>query len=100
MANWVSSEQYPGMQIGQSENGWMTSDIFFEWFTKFCAEYTQRPLLLIYDGHSTHINLHSSTRQGLKILPCSNSVHTTDRLQPLDELPSLVIMKLVSENIT
>lgn len=81
----MSENEYPGTQISVSENGWMTSDIFYSWFENFCHSYTQRPILLIYDGHSTHINLKLIMKAReehvtlLKLPP-----HTTDRLQPLD----------------
>ena len=85
MSNWYTNKVYPGTQIARSENGWMTTDIFFSWFEQFCSSNTQRPLLLIYDGHATHINLklirhaRANSVTLLKLPP-----HTTDRLQPLD----------------
>ena len=54
MSDWQTAERYEGTPFTCTENGWMTSDIVFDWFKKFGISYTQRPLLLIYDGHATH----------------------------------------------
>lgn len=85
MSNWVCDKVYPGTQITVSDNGWMTSDIFYDWFQKFCSSITQRPLLLLYDGHSTHINLKLIQKaREEKVTLMKLPPHTTDRLQPLD----------------
>ena len=43
---------------GLSDSGWMTSDIFENWFTHHFLVHAPagRPLLLLIDGHSTHYN--------------------------------------------
>ena len=72
--------------IAKSKSGWMTSDVFYEWFEKFWGSVTQIPLLLIYDGHSTHIYLRLINKARsedvtlLKLPP-----QTSDKLQPLDK---------------
>ena len=48
---WRGANALPNMYYSVSEIGWMTSDIFFHWFTKFTKEITTCPLLLIFDGH-------------------------------------------------
>ena len=85
MSSWKAQTVYPGTEIAASENGWMTSAIFFNWLQRFCKTITQRPLLLIYDGHSTHliydvIKLAREEMMSIIKLP----PHTTDKLQPLD----------------
>ena len=40
-----------------SKNGWMTTEIFYQWFEKFCEQVEERPLLLIYDGHLSHVSV-------------------------------------------
>ena len=45
------------MFYGVSENGWMTTGVFAEWFNKFVALVTERPLLLIFDRHLTHVSI-------------------------------------------
>lgn len=41
-----------------SDNGWITSNIFFDWFKSF-VEFTkptkEKPVLLLLDGHASHI---------------------------------------------
>ncbi|KAJ8881972.1 hypothetical protein PR048_018460 [Dryococelus australis] len=65
--------------------GWMTTDIFQYFFIKFCEQVTERPLLLILDGHITHfvvstVNIARTENVYILNLPA----HTTDVLQPLD----------------
>lgn len=63
----------------------MTSDVFYDWFEKFCSENTQRPILLIFDGHSSHINLKlimKAREENVTLVKLPP--HTTDKLQPLD----------------
>ena len=63
----------------------MTAQVFYAWFEDFCKKVEQRPLLLVFDGHSSHVtyNVIKKAREEqvhlLKLPP-----HTTDRLQPLD----------------
>jgi hypothetical protein len=41
-----------------SEKGWITRDIFVAWFkNSFLCSVTERPLLLILDGHISHLGL-------------------------------------------
>ena len=47
----------PGTLYGVSENGWMTTEVFEEWFTHFCRFVKERPLLLIFDGHISHVSV-------------------------------------------
>lgn len=84
---WTSQEGYPGTAYAATANGWMESAVFEAWFEKvFLPTVGQkRPILLVYDGHSTHvgINIIEKARAAqitiLKIPP-----HTSDVLQPLD----------------
>ncbi len=82
---WKGTNAYPGTQYAVSEKGWMVSDIFTAWFEKFCERLTQRPLLLVYDGHSTHLTtsiILKARSENITIIKLPP--HTTDRLQPLD----------------
>ena len=56
-STWRGSNALPGTLYGISENGWMTSEVFSEWFHQFCDLVTERPLLLILDGHLTHVSI-------------------------------------------
>ena len=35
----------------------MTTEVFAQWFNKFVALVTERPLLLIFHGHLTHVSV-------------------------------------------
>lgn len=69
-----------------SKKGWMTSEIFQDWFLKFCEVLKQRPLLVILDGHISHLNT-STIRKAMEenIVLLKLPPHTTDLLQPLDK---------------
>ena len=56
-AGWKTTGGYPGIKIAITENGWMNSKTFYDWMVRFCVNVTQRPILLVYDGHSTHLTL-------------------------------------------
>lgn len=64
----------------------MTAEIFTDYFAKFCQQVKERPLLMILDGHLSHLSyetvkLAMKERVTLLKLP----PHTTDLLQPLDK---------------
>ena len=42
---------------GVSDNGWMNTQVFHQWFEKFCSQVTERLLLIIYDEHLSHISI-------------------------------------------
>jgi DDE superfamily endonuclease len=73
---------------GTSDNGWMNTDLFTHWFKNGFLKWTEgqpRPLLLIFDGHMTHISL------AVLELAIANEVHIlclpahcSHLLQPLD----------------
>ncbi|CAF1521924.1 unnamed protein product, partial [Adineta steineri] len=73
---------------GNSENGWMNQNLFFQWFEKVFVEQTKdisRPLLLIVDGHGSHFSVDTLQLAIQKqiIIVClpPNATHL---LQPLD----------------
>lgn len=80
------SEGMEGSKFTTSPNGWVTSDIFLDFFANhFLQHVTERPLILLYDGHSTHItfDIIETARQSdvhLFVLP----PHSSHLLQPLD----------------
>ena len=63
----------------------MDTDVLSEWFQEFANENQDRPLLLLFDGHFTHISLSVIKRAMeerniiIKFPP-----HVTDVSQPLD----------------
>jgi hypothetical protein len=63
----------------------MTSDVFLGWMHKFAQCVTERPLLLLCDGHCSHVSLDVisfARSNGITILKFPS--HTTHVLQPLD----------------
>lgn len=78
----------PGAWGVCSDTGWMTAELFLEWFKKFIefsGATVERPVLLLMDGHSTHtqnIELINEARSHGVIILCFPP-HTTHRLQSL-----------------
>ena len=79
--------EVPGTFYGLSDNGWMDTELFEEWFKNHFLHHVPpvRPLLLLLDGHSSHYQpelLRIAAAEGV-ILFCLPP-HTTHLLQPLD----------------
>ena len=79
--------EVPGTFYGLSENGWMDTELFQEWFKNHFLVHAppMRPLLLLLDGHSSHyqpelLRIAAAESVVLFCLP----PHTTHILQPLD----------------
>lgn len=85
-STWKGTNELPGTLYAVSEKGYKTSEIFSSFFHKFCEEIKERPLLLILDGHMTHLSVDVLTKAAnenitvLKLPP-----YTTETLQPLDK---------------
>ena len=76
----------PGTVFQCSGNGWITQELYLEWFKFFLASIPPaRPVLLIEDGHTSHISIEviQLARSNDIHLLCLPS-HTTHILQPLD----------------
>ncbi len=76
----------PGTLFRSSENGWINQEIYLEWFQFFLKNIPPtRPVLLIEDGHSSHITIEliELARANDVHLLCLPA-HTTHILQPLD----------------
>jgi len=76
----------PGTRFEVSPKGWINHDIFLRWLDFFIASIpTTRPVLLLYDGHSSHISIEviEKARKSDIHLLCLPS-HGTHLLQPLD----------------
>jgi hypothetical protein len=84
-STWRGQNDISGTMYSTSENGFITSSIFNQYFQKFCITVTQRPLLVILDGHITHLSsmvVERAIAENITILKLPS--HTTDLLQPLD----------------
>ena len=69
-----------------SNNGWITKELFFEWFKLFVQMIPHlRPVLPVLDGHGSHITIDviEYARSNEIHLLCLPS-HTSHNLQPLD----------------
>ncbi|XP_030757332.1 uncharacterized protein LOC115883165 [Sitophilus oryzae] len=79
----------PGSVVEVSDSGWITSELFLNWFklfVTFSKATKENPVLLLLDGHATHtknIDLILHARENGVILLCFPP-HTSHRLQPLD----------------
>ncbi|CAK1582112.1 unnamed protein product [Parnassius mnemosyne] len=79
----------PGAWGVCSDSGWMTSELFLDWFkkfVKFSGATPEHSVLLLLDGHSTHtknIDLINEARTHGVIILCFPP-HTTHRLQVAD----------------
>ena len=84
-STWRGENALPGTYYGISDSGWMTTQLFAEWFQLFTKEVKERPLLLLFDGHLTHISiavLEKAIQEDVTIIKLPP--HVTDKLQPLD----------------
>ena len=51
-----------GSYFGKSPNGWIDTELFYGWIANhFARNVTVRPVVLLVDGHKSHINLQIST---------------------------------------
>jgi hypothetical protein len=63
----------------------MNTEIFNSWFLEFLKMVKERPLILIFDGHKTHISLPLiKLGQDNQVSILKLPSHTTSLLQPLD----------------
>lgn len=89
MKNELLDDAPPGFWGTCSDNGWITSEIFYNWFKKFVEIVNptkEKPVLLLLDGHASHtknIDLIDYARGHHVILLCTPP-HCTHKLQPLD----------------
>ena len=76
----------PGSLLAAQKKGWVTSKLYLRWFKFFLSQIPPlRPILLIQDGHSSHItvDLIQLAKENDIHIMCLPS-HTTHVLQPLD----------------
>ena len=64
--------------------GWMKTKIFVKWFFKFAESVKEHPLLLLFNGHLTHISVPLITKALAENIILKFPPHMTDVLQPLD----------------
>lgn len=84
--SWKAENDIPGTMYAVSRKGYITTEIFHDYFVKFCSTIKERPLLIIYDGHATHLDsttIEKAIKENISIIKLPS--HTTDLLQPLDK---------------
>ena len=75
----------PNTYYGVSAKGWMTSSIMLDWFNNFIHHVTERPLLLLFNGHLTHFSIAVIKKaMANDIILMKLPPHVTDVMQPLD----------------
>ena len=78
----------PGCKYTTSESGYMHHANFESWFIDTFCEHTrllEKPLLLIFDGHNSHLTYPTQNAAKLnKIVIVCLPPHTSHALQPLD----------------
>jgi hypothetical protein len=89
LKTWIATQpkEFPHTTYAATQNGWMKTDLFINYLeNSFIPNATKfRPILLIYDGHSTHINervIEVALKNELIILKLPP--HSSHLLQPLD----------------
>lgn len=87
--SWLADkdQEYPGMSYAATPNGWMDTETFISYFrSTFLKSIPKtRPVVLIYDGHSSHTSLplvEEAMRENVVILKLPP--HTSHLLQPMD----------------
>lgn len=88
--NYEPLEGFEDAHMGRSETGWMDSELFCHWLlTCFIPSIESRcvkkPVLLLLDGHSTHLSLEASNicvANGIELYCLLE--HSSHVMQPLD----------------
>ncbi|XP_049770439.1 uncharacterized protein LOC126109453 [Schistocerca cancellata] len=85
-SSWKGAHDLSGTFYSTTVNGFMTSSIFSSYFSHFCDTVKERPLLLLLDGHLSHLDptvIEKARNERITIMKLPP--HTADQLQPLDK---------------
>ena len=77
----------PNAYFGKSDKGWVNTQLFYKWLEEHFIKRkaTIRPLVLLIDGHSSHIDINASKLcKDNNILLYCLSPHSSHITQPLD----------------
>ena len=84
----LTKNEVPGTMYGLNSKGWMDSEIFLNWFTHHFLVHSpsSRPILPLFDGHSTHYNPSFEKRPAEeKVIVFCLPPNMTHLTQPLDK---------------
>ena len=82
-SSWKGKSPLPNTMYKVSDNVWMNMQVFHQWFEKFCSQVTEKLLLIIYNGHLSHISIsliENAREEDITILKLPP--HVTDKIQP------------------
>lgn len=86
---WIAPAEssYPGIAYAATKKGWIEREVFRNYFMKTVipALGHERPALIVYDGHSTHLDpttIQAANKENITIIKFPP--HASHRLQPLD----------------
>ena len=72
----------PGTAFHASDTGWVNTELFIKWFEFFLLQISpSRPVLLILDGHSSHIAIEAIE------LARANDIHNVVYTRPHNSHP-------------
>jgi len=82
----LSQGEVPRTLYGMSSKGWMDQGLFSTWFLQYFLKHavSERPLLLMLDGHSSHYTLQLVKAAAENVILFCLPLHTTADSQPLD----------------
>lgn len=87
--SWIpdKEDEFPGMSYAATANGWMDAVTFQQNFTNTFLKHIgpERPVVLIYDGHSSHVGLSLvQTAKANDVVIIKLPPHSSHILQPMD----------------
>jgi hypothetical protein len=96
LENWTSGETIAGATYAATDNGWITREVYSEWFVSVYVPAViacrgTRPdrspavVILLFDGHAAHISpevVLAAEVHNIKLVQMP--AHTSENLQPLD----------------
>ena len=87
-STWIGPQgEIPGTTCGLSDSGWVDMLLFKKWLFHHILYHagSNRPLLLLLDGHSSHYNLEAvELARKNDVIIFTLVPHTTHEMQPLD----------------
>jgi hypothetical protein len=86
-SSWLPVQDHPDACFSATKKGWMTADLFYNWFRDVFLPQVKEKALLILDGHGSHLSLalaKLASEKNVTILKLP--AHASHVLQPLDRV--------------